>query len=65
MWKLKRVEVISVVIGAVGSVTKEFDEWIEKLEITKNVGVMQKSALLGTGEYIEKSVGDVKRKLFC
>ena len=65
MWKLKRVEVVPVVIGALGSVTKGFDGLIEKLEITKNVGVMQKTALLGTGEYIEKSVGDVKKRLFC
>ena len=25
LWKLKKVEVVSVVIGALGSVTKEFD----------------------------------------
>ena len=34
LWKLKMVEVIPVVIGALGSVTKEFDGWIEKLGIT-------------------------------
>ena len=29
------------------SVSAEFDRWMEKLVITCNVGVMQKSALLG------------------
>ena len=34
LWRLKMVEVVSVVIGALGSVIKEFDGWIEKLRIT-------------------------------
>ena len=42
LWKLKVVEVVSVVIGALGSVIKGFDRWIEKLGIPLNVGVMQK-----------------------
>ena len=47
LWKLKMVEVVPVVIGALGSVTKGFHRWIEKLRIAFNVGVMQKTALLG------------------
>ena len=42
LWKLKVVEVVSVVIGALGSVIKGFDRWIEKLRIPLNVGVMQR-----------------------
>ena len=34
------VEVVRVVVGALGSVKREFDGWIEKLWITNNVGVM-------------------------
>ena len=41
------VEVVPVVIGALGSVTKGFHRWIEKLRIAFHVGVMQKTALLG------------------
>ena len=48
------VEVVPVVIGAFGSVTKEYDKWIEKLEIIKNVGVMKKTALLGTAKILRK-----------
>ena len=54
LWKLKMVEVVPVVIGAFGSVTKEYDKWIEKLEIIKNVGVMKKTALLGTAKILRK-----------
>ena len=48
LWKLRDVGVVPVVIGALGSVSAEFDRWMGKLGITCNVGVMQKTALLGT-----------------
>ena len=48
------VEVVPAVIGALGSVTKEFDGWIEKLRITNNVGVTQKTALFGTSRILRK-----------
>ena len=54
LWNLKKVEVVPVVIGALGSVTKEFDRWIEKQGITFNVGVVQKTALLGTARILRK-----------
>ena len=55
LWKLKMVEVVPVVIGALGSVTKGFDRWIGKLGIPLNVGVMQKkTALLGTARILRK-----------
>ena len=54
LWNLKKVEVVPVVIGALGSVTKEFDRWIEKLGTTFNVGVVQKTALLGTARILRK-----------
>ena len=48
LWKLKRVDVVPVVIGALGSITIKFERWIEKLRITCNVRVVQTSALLGS-----------------
>ena len=57
------VEVVTVSIGALGSATKECDGWIEKLGITNNVGVMQKT-MVGNCENIEKSVGDIKKRSF-
>ena len=53
-WKLKMVEIVSIVAGAFGSVRKEFDRWIEKLGITYNVGVMQKNVLLDTTRILRK-----------
>ena len=43
-----------VVIGALGSVTKDFDRWIKKLGIAYNIGVMQKIALLGIARILRK-----------
>ena len=48
------IEVVPVVIGAIGGVTKEFERWIEKLGKTYNVGVMQKTNLLGTASILRK-----------
>ena len=52
--KLRNVEIVSVVVGALGSVSAEFDRRIEKPGITCNVGVMQMSALLGTARILRK-----------
>ena len=52
--KLRNLEIAPVVIGTFGSVSAEFDRWMEKLGITCNVGVMQKSALLGTARILTK-----------
>ena len=42
------------VLRSVESVSAEFDRWIGKVGITWNVGVMQKSALLGTARILRK-----------
>ena len=39
---------------ALGSVTKEFDRWIEKLRMPGDVGVIQKTAMLGTSRILWK-----------
>ena len=54
--KLRNVEIDPVVIGALGSASSEFDRWMRKLGITSNVGVMQKSALLGTARILRKAL---------
>ena len=48
------VEVVPVVIGALGCVRRESDGWTEKLRITNNVGVIQKTALLGVARILNK-----------
>lgn len=59
IWKLKEVEVIPVVIGALGSVTKSFDKWMQKLDLGITAEMLQKPCLLGTARIIRK-VLDIK-----
>ena len=54
LWKMRNAEIVPVVIEALGSVSTEFDRWMGKLGITCNVGVMQKTALLGTAKILRK-----------
>ena len=54
LWGLKMVNVVPAVTEALGSVTKKFDGWIEKLQIKNNAGLMLKTTLLGTGGIFRK-----------
>ena len=54
MWEIRKVQVVPVVIGALRSVSKGFDKWIEKLDIHCNFVDMQKTALLGTARIPRK-----------
>ena len=54
MWGIRKVQVVPAVIGALGSVPKGFDKWIEKLDIQCNIVDMQKTALLGTARILRK-----------
>ena len=54
LWKLSKVEVIPVVIGALGMVTNQFQNRIGKLGITIKTEMLQKRALLGTARIIRR-----------
>ena len=54
IWSLRKVQVVPVVVGALGCVSERFNQWMEILGIEVNVGVLQKSALLGTVRIIRK-----------
>ena len=57
IWKMRQV--ILVVIGALGTVTKHFEKWIEKLDMDLTIEALQKPCLLGTLRIIRK-VFDIK-----
>ena len=48
------MEVVPVVVGALGAVNKSVDTWLGKLGITINKGLLQKTALLGTARILRK-----------
>ena len=48
LWSLKKVEVVPVVLGTLGCISKGFSRCMDTLGIKLNVGMAQKSVLLGT-----------------
>ena len=49
---MRKVEVIPVVKGALGTVTKHFEKWIEKLDLDLTNEALQKPCLLGRARII-------------
>ena len=54
LWSLKKVEAVPVVIGALECISKSFSGWMETLGIKLDVGMLQKSVLLGTARILRK-----------
>ena len=54
IWKMRKVEVIPVVIGALGTVTKHFQKWREKLGLDLTIEALQKPSSLGRVRIIRK-----------
>ena len=61
IWKMRKVEVIPVVIGTLGTVTKHSMKWIEKLDLNFMIEALQKACFLGTARII-RGVLDMKGK---
>ena len=55
-WGIRLVEVVPVVVGALGAVSKRLDTWLDKLGITIKTGFLQKKALLGTARILRKAL---------
>ena len=54
LWGIRHLEVVPVVVGALGGVSNRLDEWLEKLGVTIRTGLLQKTALLGTARILRK-----------
>ena len=54
LWAMRRVEGVPVVVGALGEVTKRLNTWLDKLGISMNTGLLQKTALLEAARILRK-----------
>ena len=54
MWNMKKVTVIPMVIGALGTVSKRIQSWIKKIGVEVRTEQLQKTALLGTARILRK-----------
>ena len=66
LWQMKKVVVIPIVVGALGTITTKFEKYIESLGIEIRIEHVQKSALLGTARIIRKVLSCyIPRKGYC
>ena len=49
------MEAVPVVVGTIGALSKKLDTRLDKLGITINTGLLQKTALLGSGKVKEEN----------
>ena len=54
MWNMKTVQVVPVVVGSMGSVTKNLDKWLGKLNVKISILLLQKTTLLGTARILSR-----------
>ena len=54
IWKCRKVIVVPVVIGALGTMGKDFLQWVQKIGMEEHVYLMQKACLLGTARITRK-----------
>ncbi len=58
VWAMKKIEVIPIVVGALGAVSNELDKWIKKLGIHIRIELLQKQ--LVTARILRMSLGKLK-----
>ena len=56
MWSMKKVEIVPVVVGALGAVSKNSELYIEKLGIQIKTEHLQKTALQGTVRILRRTL---------
>ena len=54
MWNMRAVQVAPIVVGSLGGVTKNLDNWLGKLNIKVSISLLQKTTLLGTARILRK-----------
>ena len=54
VWRMRKVIVIPVVIGALGAVSVNFKEYMKRIGVNVKLEVIQKTALLGTAKILRK-----------
>ena len=59
---ISHLEVVLVVVGALGVVSNRLGASLEKLGVTIRTGLLQKTALLGTARILRKLLESVRRR---
>ena len=54
------VEVVPIVVGSLGVVTKDLTRWLKKIGVDDDVGGLQTSAVIGTAAILRRVLKSVK-----
>ena len=54
IWKCECVNIVPVVVGALGTLPKNYKRWLEKIEPANSVDLLQKACLLGSARILRK-----------
>ena len=54
VWRMRKVIVVPVVIGAFGAVSVNFKDYMKRIGVNVRLEVIQKKALLGTAKILIK-----------
>ena len=54
VWRMRKVIVVPVVIGALGTVSVNFKEYMNRIGVNVRLEVIQKTALLGKAKILRK-----------
>ena len=54
IWEMNKVEVIPIVVGALGVVTKKIQKWLKKIGVEIRTELLQKTTLLGTARILRR-----------
>ena len=60
VWRMRKVIVIPVVIGALGAVSVNFKEYMKRIGVNVKLEVIQKTALLGGSKDTKESTVPVR-----
>ena len=56
IWKFKEVTIVPIVIGALGTLSKNFCSWMDKIGMREKTDLLQKACLLGTAKVIRRTL---------
>ena len=49
--------IVPIVIGALGTLSKDVCSWMDKIEMREKTDLLQKACLLGTAKIIRRTLG--------
>ena len=51
IWKLRKVTVVPIIIGSLGTVSKDIERWLAEIGVTCRLESLQRACLLGTESF--------------